>query len=100
MCRIEILPTALKDLEEIEDWYAEQFSAETAIKVSEDILNSIDNLRWFPNIGVFTPDDWLNEHGYRMLICGLHVAIYKMVDGIIYIYHIADTRTDYPNLFG
>lgn len=99
MCRVEILPTAWKDLEKIEDWYAEQFSVEVAIKVSETILNSIDNLKIFPNVGVLTPDEWLNEQGYKMVICGLHVAIYKTINGVIYIYHIADTRTDYPSLF-
>lgn len=93
------MPTAWKDLEQIEDWYAEQFSVQVAINISENILNSIENLKLFLNIGVFTPDEWLNEQGYRMVICGLHVAIYKIVDGIIYIYHIADTRTDYPSLF-
>lgn len=61
MYRLEILPTAWKDLEKIEDWYAEQFSVEVAIKVSESILNSVGE--------------------------------------VIYIYHIADTRTDYPCLF-
>ena len=93
------MPTAWKDLEQIEDWYAEQFSVQVAINISENILNSIENLKLFLNIGVFTPDEWLNEQGYRMVICGLHVAIYKIVDGIIYIYHITDTRTDYPSLF-
>ena len=99
MCRLEILPTAWKDLERIEDWYMEHFSADVAIKVSDSILTSIDNLKLFPNIGVLTPDEWLNEQGYRMVVCGLHVAIYKIVGGVIYIYHIADTRTDYPSLF-
>lgn len=93
------MPSAWTDLEKIEDWYAEQFSAEVAIRVSETILNSIENLKIFPNIGVLTPDECLNEHGYRMIVCGLHVVIYKNVGGVIYIYHIADTRTDYPSLF-
>ena len=93
------MPTAWNDLERIEDWYAEQYGVEVAVKVSDSILNSIENLKLFPNIGVFTPDEWLNEQGYKMVICGLHVAIYKIVAGVIYIYHIADTRTDYPSLF-
>lgn len=63
------------------------------------IVMDIENLALFPNIGVFTPDEWLNEQGYRMIICGQHVAIYKNVDGVIYVYHIADMRTDYPSLF-
>ena len=99
MGRVEILPAAWKDLEQIEDWYTEQFGLQVAIRVSDNILNSIENLKIFPNIGVSTPDEWLNEQGYRMVICGQHVAIYKNVDGVIYIYHIADMRTDYPSLF-
>ena len=99
MCELRILPTAWEDLEKIEDWYSAEFGVESAIKVSESILNSIENLKLFPNIGVMTPDEWLNAQGYRMVICGLHVVIYRNIVGTIYVYHIADTRTDYPKLF-
>ena len=96
--RVEILPTAWEDLKRIEDWYLIQFGVETALKVSEHILDVIERLEKFPDSGSLTPDDWLNQQGYRMVICKKHAAIYKQVGMVIYIYHIADTQTDYTKL--
>lgn len=97
--KVEILPTAWEDLKRIEDWYAVQFGVETASKVSDHILDVIERLEKFPDSGSLTPDQWLNEQGYRMVICKKHVAIYRQVGMIVYIYHIADTQTDYTKLF-
>lgn len=44
-------------------------------------------------------DAWLNQQGYRMVICGKHVAIYRKIGCTVYIYHIADTQTEYTKLF-
>lgn len=99
MCKVEILPTAWEDLKTIEDWYLIQFDAETALKVSENILDTIERLERFPDSGSLTPDVWLNEMGYRMVICEKHVVIYRIIDEIVYVYHIADTRTEYTKLF-
>ncbi|MBD5479504.1 MAG: type II toxin-antitoxin system RelE/ParE family toxin [Lachnospiraceae bacterium] len=97
--QVEILPTAWEDLKRIEDWYLIQFDMETALKVSNLILDAIERLESFPNYGSVTPDEWLNEQGYRMVICGKHVAIYRQIGKIVYIYHIADTQTEYTKLF-
>ena len=40
--RVEILPTAWEDLKKIEDYYVLQFGVESAIKVTDQILNSIE----------------------------------------------------------
>lgn len=98
-CKVRILPTAWEDLKQIEDWYYMQFNLETALKVTDNILNHIERLESFPNSGSLTPDEWLNEMGYRMVICEKHVAIYRIIQETIYIYHIADTRTEYTKLF-
>lgn len=97
--RIEILPTAWEDLKYIEDYNAIQFDVETALKVTSHILDTIERLEVFSDSGSLTPDPWLNERGYRMVICKKHVAIYKNIKNIIYIYHIADTQTEYTKLF-
>lgn len=34
-----------------------------------------------------------------MVICDKHVAIYKVVGEVVYVYHIADTRKDNMKLF-
>lgn len=97
--RVEILPTAWEDLKRIEDWYAVQFGVESALKVSDSILDAIERLEMYPNSGSLTPDMWLNQQGYRMVICHKHVAIYKQVGEVVYVYHIADTQTEYTKLF-
>lgn len=97
--KVKILPTAWEDLKQIEDWYYMQFNLETALTVSDNILNHIERLENFPYSGSLTPDDWLNEIGYRMVICKKHVAIYRIIQETIYIYHIADTQTEYTKLF-
>lgn len=97
--RVEILPTAWEDLKRIEDWYLVQFGAETALKVSDAILDVMERLERFPDSGSLTPDGWLNQKGYRMIICKKHVVIYRKMEDRIYVYHIADTQTEYTKLF-
>ena len=97
--RVEILPSAWEDLKKIEDYYTIQFDAETAVKVSDHILDVIERLEDFPDSGSLTPDEWLNEQGYRMVICKKHVAIYRMIQDTVFVYHIADTQTEYTKLF-
>lgn len=98
-CRVEILPAAWEDLKRIEDWYLIQFDVKTALKVSDHILDAVERLEQFPESGSLTPDRWLNDQGYRMVICGKHVIFYKQVKDVVYVYHVADTRTEYKNLF-
>lgn len=69
MYNVEILPSAWEDLKSIEDYYAIQFDVDTAIKVSDSILDAIERLESFPDSGSMTPDPWLNNQGYRMIIC-------------------------------
>lgn len=97
--KVELLPTAWDDLKQIEDYYLIQFSAETALKVSDSILTTIERLELFPESGSLTPDSWLNEMGYRMVICEKHIAIYKKIGEMVFVYHIADTQTEYTKLF-
>lgn len=99
MYNVNILPSAWENLKSIEDYYAIQFDADTAIKVANSILDAIERLEVFPDSGSLTPDPWLNEQGYRMVICKKHVAIYRVIAEEIYIYHIADTQTEYHKLF-
>ncbi len=44
--KVEILPTAWEDLKSIEDYYLLQFGVESAMKVTDQILNSIERLSY------------------------------------------------------
>ena len=96
---VEILPSAWEDLKRIEDYYILQFDVQTAIKVSNHILDVIERVEQFPDSGSLTPDDWLNEQGYRMVICKKHIAIYRVMKETVFVYHIADIQTEYTKLF-
>ena len=96
---VEILSSAWEDLKKIEDYYVLQFDVQTAIKVSNNILDVIERLEQFPDSGSLTPDEWLNEQGYRMVICKKHIAIYRVMKETVFVYHIADTQTEYTKLF-
>lgn len=61
ICRVKILPAALEDLKHIEDWYLVKFCVETALKVVDHILDAIERLENFPDLGSVTPDEWLNN---------------------------------------
>ena len=97
--KVEILPAAWEDLKKIEDYYLLQFDASAAIKVTDHILKSLERLESFPDSGSLLPDKWLNEQGYRMVICQRYVSVYRVIGQTVYIYHIADTQTDYTKLF-
>ena len=97
--KVEILPSAWEDLKSIEDYYLLQFSVESAMKVTEQILDSLERLESFPEFGSLTPDKWLNRKGYRMVISGRYVSIYRVIGETVYVYHIADTQTEYTKLF-
>ena len=97
--KVEILPSAWEDLKSIEDYYLLQFSVESAMKVTEQILDSLERLESFPEFGSLTPDKWLNRKGYRMVISGRYVSIYRVIGETVSVYHIADTQTEYTKLF-
>ena len=97
--KVEILPTAWEDLKSIEDYYLLRFGVESAMKVTDQILNSIEHLESYPDSGSLTPDKWLNRKGYRMVISERFVSICRIIERIVYVYHIADTQTEYTKLF-
>ena len=68
-------------------------------KVLQAEQERIDGAPTISVAGSYTPDIWLNERGYKMVICKKHVAIYRRIQECIYVYHIADTQTDYTKLF-
>lgn len=98
MYEIKILPKAQDDLKEIRNWYLGEFGENTANKVVEKILNSISVLEMFPDSGSLTPDNYLNDKGYRMVICEKFISIYKHIDKKIYIYHISNSDKDYTRI--
>lgn len=93
-----ILLPAQRELEEIALVHLELVGVESARKVTNSIYNALDLLRTTPNMGVDCKDKPLKLKGYRMLICGHYICVYRVQENIIYVYHIVDGRTNYPKL--
>ena len=90
----------MDDLNRIQDRLLSLTTVKSALSVTDSILDRIEILGEYPDSGSYTPDGFLNKMGYRKLVCSKqYVAIYRHIGNEVFIYHIADTRTDYPSLF-
>ncbi len=96
---VRILDAAWDDLLRIRNWYILNFSEDTANKIADAILGTLERLEIFPDFGSPTPDEWLNGRGYRMVVCKKHIAVYRKIGDVVYVYHIADSGTQYTKLF-
>ena len=98
--RIEILPSAWEGLARIKYRVQADFGEDVALNVTDHILDSLERLEQFPDSGSMTPDPWLNNMGFRMVISDKrNVSVFRKVDESIFIYIIADTRTEYTKVF-
>jgi len=85
-------------LEEIARVYMELAGAESARRITDHILDSLDRLKTFPLSGSLPRDRWLREAGFRLVISGKFLAAYRLIDSTVFVYHIAHGASDYPKL--
>lgn len=98
MYNVEILAPAWDDIERIADMHYSLVGPKSAKKVTDGILDSIDSLKVFPEGFPTVPDAELAEQGYRMVIYKKYISVYRVIDDTVYIYHVADGRTNYPQI--
>ncbi len=81
MYKVIFLRPARNELEDIGAYYDELFGRESAKKVIAAIRKAIMRLKLFPDSGSLPPDAVLAGQGYRMVISGNFVAVYKKIGG-------------------
>lgn len=96
--KLELLTPAQRELEEIALVHMELVGVESARKITDRIYNALDHLRSHPNMGVACIDKTLRSEGYRMLICGHYMCIYRLLGETSFVYHIVDGRANYTRL--
>ena len=96
--RIEFLPSAWQDLTKIADLHLQLVGPESAERITDEILDAIDDLSRFPYMGPLHPDPVLARMEYRKLVCRKYVAVYRVMDSTVYLYRIINGLTDYPKL--
>ena len=96
--KLELLRPAQRELEEIALVHMELAGVESARKITDRIFKALEHLRSHSHMGIECRDEILRWAGYRMLICGHYLCIYRLLGKTIFVYHIVDGRTNYPRL--
>ena len=99
MAKLIILDTAQRELEEIAQVHFNLSGPNSARKISERIYAAFSRLEQFPMSGVIPKDSELRIAGYRYIIAGKYICVYRTIADTVFVYHIAHGSTNYPTLF-
>lgn len=95
--RIEYLPLAYEDLEDIFNYIVAD-NPVTAADPLDKIDSSVLHLEEFPDIGVNPKNRRLLNKGYKILIIDDYLVFYVVVDDIVEIRRIISGKRNYTNL--
>ncbi|SHN72949.1 type II toxin-antitoxin system RelE/ParE family toxin [Desulfitobacterium chlororespirans] len=96
--KVTLLQVARDDIGEIFIYIAAD-NPESALEISEKIIEKIDLLAEFPYAGKIVPDSALAKQEYRMLTVSNYIIFYKVIDNEVIVYRILHGMRDYPGLF-
>ena len=97
--RVELLAPAQRELEEIARLYMTLSGPQSARKITDSLYHALAQLERFPFSGPALREPELRSLGYRCIVVGKYVAVYRVIDHTVTVYHIFDGRSDYPALF-
>jgi len=99
--KVEWLYEAKNEYRDFLTYYKVHAGAEYARSFSKKILDAAAQLERFPESGVLKENTLMGKYGFRALFIEQYVLIYKIVYDNVFIYHLADARTNYLyNIFG
>lgn len=93
--KISLLPAAKDELKEIAKLHLKLVGPDSAEKITDKILNSLELLSSNPYMGYKVKNTYVAKQGFRVLICGKYMCFYKINKDLIEIYHITDGRRNY-----
>jgi len=96
---IRFLQPSLKDLEGIAEYHLKRVGPESAERITDRLLETIEILSGQPEAGKIHPDSFLASYNYRTLVCGEYICIYRIIDDEVVIYRVVHGSLDYPQIF-
>lgn len=99
MANVVILEPAQRELEEIAQIHMNLSGPNSARSITNQVLDTLSRLELFPLSGHIPQDKELRNGGYRYVIAGKYICVYRLIGETVYIYHIAHSASNYPNLF-
>jgi len=95
--KVEFLPEAYKDLNEIFD-YILLDSPANAQDMLDKIIYSIEKLYAPPLIGKQLINEYLKYYQFRIIIVNPYIVFYRFIHDKIYVYRILHGASDYMNI--
>lgn len=99
MAKLIILESAQRELEEIAQLHLNLAGPNSARKITDLILDTLSRLEMFPLSGHIPQNKQLYGNGYRYVIAGKYICVYRVIAEIVFVYHIAHGASNYPTLF-
>ena len=99
MANLVILEPAQRELEELAQLHMNLVGPNSARNITNLILDTLARLETFPLSGHIPRDKDLRNGGYRYVIAGKYICVYRVIVETVYVYHIAHGASNYPTLF-
>ena len=99
IANLVILEPAQRELEEIAQLHMNLVGPNSARNITNLILDTLSRLEMFPLSGHIPRDKELRNGGYRYVIAGKYICVYRLIAETVYVYHIAHGASNYPTLF-
>ena len=99
MANLVILEPAQRELEEIAQLHMNLVGPNSARNITNLILDTLSRLKMFPLSGHIPLDKELRNGGYRYVIAGKYICVYRLIAETVCVYHIAHGASNYPTLF-
>ncbi len=97
--RVELTLAAHQDIDGIAEYYLKKVGPVSAEKITNKLYEGLAALADFPEIGPEHPDPILARDGYRKLVIGEYVGVYRREGNIVYVYGVFHGSMNYPQLF-
>ena len=78
-CKLDILPPAQAELEEIARVHMALSGPQSARNITDGIYDAMDQLTRFPLSGPPVRDDELSAAGYRYILAGKYLVFYRLL---------------------
>lgn len=99
MKQVKLTEKFLDELKSITTYIIQNSQSETpGMKFYEKMVNSVMNLKDYPEIGVIPRYRALRLKEYRVLIVENYLLFYRVEGDIVMVYHIVHAKQDYKSL--
>ena len=93
--KVKLLTEARLELRDIAAYHKMKVGVISARRITNRILDAIDKLSNFPEMGMMPSSKMIAEAGYRMLMVGEYLCFYYVAGDSIFVSHIVHCSVDY-----